>query len=429
MKKIPSDDDLKNIMGSISIRNDVIDTRIAETLDSIRQGKQENRPYSSPLTRQENKNTKNRSIWKTTAFCVGSAAALFFIIFGIFAANPSLANNIPILGNIFTKVQNIYPFGRMPEEEVVVLYEDNTETEQTEKSTEEAAFLYSAKDNGLTITFTEYYASNQAFFVGVCIESEDAFPKFSNNSDYQFLLVSTTEQYSFDTTPASFHRDIEGRLEDDHTFIGVMRIDYDTINVDTSKYDKAYREAEEKGDDLSTVTAEIMDMYAEHFEIPETFDVTFEIDCIYGYSNEVINEETGNRYIVKGNWEFPSFQIKRSNTDVRTIQIDDVNEQGIGIEMIELSPVELTLHTIEPPDHLMFAVVLDKNGEKLDSSNINIYELAISNHDISTITVYICDYDEYMDITEYAFEDNEKFKNTLEEIALYKKVIQTEPKN
>ena len=67
---------------------------------------------------------------------------------------------------------------------------------------------------------------------------------------------------------------------------------------------------------------------------------------------------------------------------------------------------------------------MDKNGRKLASGSTNAYELATAGHDISTVTVYICEYDEYMDeIKAYALEDEETFRNILEEKALYKKVV------
>ncbi|MCM1124511.1 MAG: hypothetical protein NC416_18200, partial [Eubacterium sp.] len=99
-----------------------------------------------------------------------------------------------------------------------------------------------------------------------------------------------------------------------------------------------------------------------------------------------------------------------------------------GLDRIEISPVELTLHTIEPANRLTFAVVLDKDGKRLVSGSSNAYELAVGGHDISMVTVYICDYDEYMDeIKAYALEDDVIFQNVLEERALFQAEIHTQP--
>lgn len=330
----------------------------------------------------------------------------------------------------------------MPEDETRKLYEEGTELSQgvDDKSAESVAnnsgesaqddgFIYQDQDNGITITFTEYYASNQAIFFGICIESEEAFPAFAvmGDTDYQLIQANTKEQYSFRDTEVGGFRNIEGRLEDAHTFAGIMRVDYDSISIDDSRYEAACREAGEKGEELPAVTEETWDLYMDRYEMPEEFDVQIKIESLRGYCREEIDVENGNQYRVRGNWEFPSCRIEKSTADVQTIQVGEVNEQGIGLDTIEISPVELTLHTIEPANRLTFAVVLDKEGKQLASGSSNAYELATTGHDISTVTVYICDYGEYMDeIKAYALEDDEKFRNILEERALFKKVVDTQ---
>ena len=64
---------------------------------------------------------------------------------------------------------------------------------------------YQAQSQGITITFTEYYASNQAVFVGVRIENDEEFPEFATMGDgnYQLIQVSTQEEYSFRDTEIS----------------------------------------------------------------------------------------------------------------------------------------------------------------------------------------------------------------------------------
>ncbi|MDE6386187.1 MAG: DUF4179 domain-containing protein [Lachnospiraceae bacterium] len=424
MKNNYSDDGLRVIMSAASIRNEVIDTRIVETLNDIKKKK-------TKKSGQE-KRTHKRTVWRKIAYGLGTVAAVFLVSIGICVANPSMAENIPILGNVFAKVQDIFSFGRIPEDEMTRLYDNVTDTHQNVNDNpyvivdSDPNYLYKAQDAGIAVTITEYYASNQAVFFGVVIESEEEFPPFAVMGDtgYQLIQAFTRERYSFRDTEVGGVRNIEGRLEDAHTFAGIMRVDYDDINIDDSKYEAACREAEAKGEELPAVTEATWDLYYERLEVPEEFDAQIAIESLRGYCKEEIDAENGNQYRVRGNWEFQSFTIEKSGADVQTIQIDEVNEQGIGLEMIEISPVELTLHTVEPPDCLTFAVALDKDGRKLTSSSSNAYELAITGHDISTVTVYICDYDEYMDeIKMYALEDEEN--SMLEERALFKKAVDT----
>lgn len=441
MKNNYSDDYLRTIMSTASVRNKVIDTRIEETLADIK---------------QEKRTGKKRTVWKKIVYGLGTVAAVFFVSIFICAAAPSLAENIPILGNVFAKVQDVFPFGRMPENETTRLYDHDADahrdvidnpymivggdsdiemdavgesqqgTTMSDVPAEESDFLYRAQDSGITVTITEYYASNQAVFFGVCIESEEAFPEFAvmGDTEYQMIQAFTKEQYSFRDSEVGGVRSIEGRLEDAHTFAGIMRVDYDDINIDGRKYDAACREAEANGENPPEVTEETWDLYYERFVVPKEFETQIAIESLRGYCKEEVDAQNGNQYRVRGYWEFPSCKIEKSGSDVQTIDIHEVNERGIGLDKIEISPVELTLYTTEPADCLTFAVVLDKNGRKLASGSVNAYQLTTAGHDISTVTVYICEYNEYMDeIKAYALEDEEKFRNMLEEKALYKRVV------
>ncbi len=252
--------------------------------------------------------------------------------------------------------------------------------------------------------------------------------------DYQLIQVNTREEYSFRDTGISGFRDIEGRLEDAYTFVGVMRVDYDSINVDTRKYDAACDEAEQNGEELPEINAENKDYYLDYYEVPEEFEMQMQIACLRGYCPDIIEEEAGSKYtvvngtkfMVRGEWNYPAVKIHKSDRDVRTIQLDEVNEEGIGVEKIEVSPVELTLHIVEPADRSLYGVVLDKNGEMLITGSSNVYELTTAGRDISTVSIYICDYIEYMDeMKGYEVKDYEKFRSMLEEEALFKTQVTT----
>ena len=440
MKKTYSDEDLRDIL-SASIQNETVDGRIANTLGSIRRD----------VHRDSEKRRKSDTGWKKVIYSAGTVAAAIFIALCVCVANPSLAANIPVLENIFAKVQDVFRFGRLPEEETTKLYNEKmTDIQSEEKETvektvgtadsehEKGDYIYRDQSQGITITFTEYYASNQAIFFGVCIENDEKFPEFATmgDADYQLIQVNTREEYSFRDTEVGGFRDIEGRLEDAYTFVGVMRVAYDSINVDSSKYDAACDEAEKNGEDLPEINATNRDYYLDYYEVPKEFEMQMQITCLRGYCPDIIEEETGSKYtvvngtkfMVRGEWNYPAVQIQKSDRDVRTIQIEEVNEEGIGVEKIEISPVELTLHIVEPAERSLYGVVLDKNGEMLITGSSNANELTTAGRDISIVSVYVCDYIEYMDeIKGYELEDDEKFRSMLEERALFKtKVITTD---
>ena len=112
---------------------------------------------------------------------------------------------------------------------------------------------------------------------------------------------------------------------------------------------------------------------------------------------------------------------------MQVIEIGETNAAGFGLDRIEVSPVELTVYDIFPEDHLVMTVVLDKDGRKLACAGNNTNELAVSGYDISEITVYLYDYDEYMEIKGLALGENSTaFREILEKNALYEKKISIE---
>lgn len=430
MKKTYSDEDLRDIL-TVSIQNETVDGRIAKILERIRQDayrdsekRQKSDKEADAVERKKGKRN-GRTGWKKVIYGAGTIAAAIFIALCVCVANPSLAASIPVLENVFARVQDVFRFGRLPEEKTLG-------TAYSGK--EEDDYIYQDQSQGITITFTEYYASNQAVFFGVCIENDEKFPAFATmgDADYQLIQVNTREEYSFRDTGISGFRDIEGRLEDAYTFVGVMRVDYDSINVDTRKYDAACDEAEKKGEELPTIDAENEDYYLDYYEVPEEFEMQMQIACLRGYCPNTIEVETGSKYtvmngtkfMVRGEWNYPAVKIQKSGRDVRTIQLDEVNEKGIGVEKIEISPVELTLYIVEPADRSLYGVVLDKNGKMLINGSSNVYELTTAGRDISIVSVYICDYIEYMDEI-WGVEDDEKLQSMLEEKALFKTQVTT----
>lgn len=421
MRKYYSDEDIRDILGAGTAESEIIDNRIKEAFELIRSGS------VSPETASSKKSKVKRFAYGLT-----TAAAVFTAAFILCAANPVMAANIPVIGSIFERVQSLIPFGRIPEDETVFLTPETVEADISKVSdvsevsdaseVENVNSVFTASDNGLTLTLTEYYASNQAIFIGAKLESEEAFPKIVKDmgNDVQFIQLMTSEEYSFRSgDPVGEDRKLQGELADEHTFVGVIRIDYDSIRVDGRKYDEALKAAEEAGTALPEINSDTRDLYFDEYEIPDTFELKLGVEYFRIYSYDQ-GKET-----VRGEWSFSDIEVTQSTKDVRTIKVNEVNEEGIGLDAIEVSPVEITLYPVEPEEHLCFAVAVDRDGKKLGSSQ-NAYQLAIGEHDISEITVYVCDYDEYMnDIKGYAYGDEGMdFRDVLEERALYKKTVE-----
>lgn len=116
--------------------------------------------------------------------------------------------------------------------------------------------------------------------------------------------------------------------------------------------------------------------------------------------------------------------------DSQTIvkQISEDSTQTVGLKTVTRTPFEII---IEPLDAVeKYIVVLDANGNPLSSGNTGGSDtiLAIQDHDVSKINIFICDYYEYMDEIkdtlrkEYEMQ-NKTYQQLLEERALYHREI------
>lgn len=136
---------------------------------------------------------------------------------------------------------------------------------------------------------------------------------------------------------------------------------------------------------------------------------------------------------VDGPWEF-TFDVTRDDSQTIVKEINDVDENGLGLVSVTKTPFEVTIQDGQGADY--FTVALDADGNIMDNGKFGgmANTLAISDRDISKIDIYICDYDEYMDeLKGYYYSDDyeekkkeKTFKQLLDERALYHKEISFE---
>ena len=136
---------------------------------------------------------------------------------------------------------------------------------------------------------------------------------------------------------------------------------------------------------------------------------------------------THEQWFVEGNWEF-QIEVSPDDSRVQTVEINETNEQGIGLESVMVTPFEISVKELytgeaDPADY--YAALLDAEGKMIRMAEGNSEALPIYGHDISTVTVYICDYVEYMDELK-GQADQPGFQELLEEWAVYKKEVHFE---
>lgn len=406
------ENEMRMILGAKLEPSRIIDEKVEEAYRMIRSA-------------EVGQSGRKPSVIKKLIVGIGSAAAVFALMVTFCVMNPVLAGEIPVLGGVFSRIADLFSFGRLPEEDTVALFQGSTDTLAVQGGEHEAA-SYQQTSGDLTITLTEEYATNQAVFIGVHVKNAQEFPEMALFMDgTQMLSAETTEHYSFLQDAVQALRQIEGTFADAHTFEGILRIDYTDISADaipetfTMKLDIAKIvgdlaeplpvEGQKSGEELERMSDEEWEAYMK--TLPQEW---------YDYPNRYQN------WWQEGSWSY-DVTVTQKDSASRVIELNQTNEAGIGIRSIELSAVEMTLNPIEGDDTI--AVVLDADGTKIENGSSNVYELAVAGHDISKVYIYICDYDAYMnEIKGYNIPGNQlgrSFQEVLEERALFRTVVET----
>lgn len=394
---------------------------------------------------------KNKRKNKIIGVCTGlaAAAATFSVVCISF---PSFAGKLPLIGRIFSQVEEqvSYKGDFSALAETLVTEQETGE----EAGTEQADSSYVQSDNGITITISEAYCSSQALYLAMSIENEEAFPadfiKTKNMEGYQWdydtLLLEGIEKYDFKdpyTEEGDFFGEyIEGQFEDDHTFVGIYRLDLSHLSWWPTKKEMEEKGlTEEKGNIDSDTIKAVFPEAGSRIEVPETFHYSFQINGIIQevFETEEITAinaegetETFQDPVCKeyeGSWNF-ELDVKRDIERAEKVEINKTNDNGLGIASVERTPYEISAKEIFPEGddgYDYFTVICDAEGDLLDyqGSAADIYQTYGRNTD--TVYVYICDYVEYMDEIKgyYWSEDYQEkkktktFKQYLDEKALY----------
>lgn len=144
----------------------------------------------------------------------------------------------------------------------------------------------------------------------------------------------------------------------------------------------------------------------------------------FGHPNKYEN------WWVDGPWEF-TFDVTKDDSQTIVKEINDVDENGIGLVSVTKTPFELTVE--DGNNYDCFTVVLDADGDPMPYGNSggSANVMALQDRDVSRVDIYVCDYVEYMDeLKGYYWSDDyeekkktKTFKELLDERALYHREI------
>ena len=225
---------------------------------------------------------KFKAVYKT-ALGLTAAAAVFS---AVCITNPAFAENIPLVGNVFKQLGNSLGFygdyskyakqltdstedalsadadgsqeGSSNSQNVQVEDQNTTENHNADKTKDDQS--YSKTVDGTTVTLSEVYCNELAMYLSMAIHTEDKFPDTFITSDGKpniKLSEDSTVKYDYmDGKSNLFNAYLDGKMLDDNTYAGVLRIPVDDMTVDDAGWTKYYevRNAffKEKGIDVDS---------------------------------------------------------------------------------------------------------------------------------------------------------------------------------
>ena len=225
---------------------------------------------------------KFKAVYKT-ALGLTAAAAVFS---AVCITNPAFAENIPLVGNVFKQLGNSLGFygdyskyakqltastedalsadadgsqeGSSNSQNAQAEDQNTTENDNSDKTKDDQS--YSKTVDGTTVTLSEVYCNELALYLSMTIHTEDKFPDTFIRSDGKpdiKLSENSTVKYDYmDGKSNLFNAYLDGKMLDDNTYAGVLRIPVEDMTVDDAGWTKFYevRNAffKEKGIDVDS---------------------------------------------------------------------------------------------------------------------------------------------------------------------------------
>lgn len=381
-----------------------------------------------------------------------AAAAVLVLCSTLCITHPALAEKIPVIGHVFEILGSSFGFSGDFEEYAVPFTESGSglESEQTPE------YSYSMTQNGMTVTLSEIYCNSSALYLSMVLETKDAFPatrSIPDSDNIELLILDCGFTFLNLDLNDTVQMKLDGRMIDDHTYAGVLRYDLpesiqladqETLAIDltfpTISGAKQDGQNPEMPSELWNTYEEAMaahglgtseEAYSAFTEEEKAIELQLFQEMQNAYAERYPQTRSWlNPYLkwwTEGPWTF-HLEVQMDDSQTIVKQISEDSTQTVGLKTVTRTPFEII---IEPLDAVeKYIVVLDANGDPLSSGNTGGSDtiLAIQDHDVSKIHIFICDYYEYMDEIkdtlrkEYEMQ-NKSYQQLLEERALYHREI------
>ena len=326
---------------------------------------------------------RQKNYRKSKKFAVKAAISiavclLLVMIWGI--QNPTVAAQIPLIGNIFKQLEKDVSFPGNYSEQAIEL-QSTYEVDNEKDDSDSIISPYCKESNNLTITLSEITYDSNSLYFAILVQNKVAFPEnvmsdnclYFNCSGSMNRIDGTKEYYSeeYGNLPAYI---MEGSFVDDKTFKGLIQFDWNNI-YEYSSCSLTFNAIKQM---LTTGKSEKGEL---------------------GNSDEFVEYMEYDWNIIEGEWSF-EIPIEDSMTDKREVFVNECNDRGFGIEKIVINDYELyavPIYSKEENEMDYVVSIWDANGIPLDSHGEDCERFSTNERDISSITVYILDYYDYMD--------------------------------
>ena len=411
----------------------------------------------------DGKQSSRRWRWRLQTFVSAAAAAAIFSMACI--ANPAFAAKIPLVGGVFETLGHSLGFsGDFGSYAVTLGGDSGAESMAEAAGGAQAAGRYSQTDQGMTITLSEQYCSEETLYVSLLMTTEEPFPASFQDQDGALPIELWGGSVSFSFNPETETQELfeylNGRMLDDHTYAGVLQLplrkelsessgssvlpDQFTVDLQISQIvgDLPRSQRPEVPEDLKAEYEQSMqdagldpsdEAYAsfteEEKDIEHDFFKTMMAKYYERYPDAAQLPNKYEQWWIDGSWSF-SFDVTVNRSDTEIKQIDTGGACDIGKIKLTRTPFEITLSCDRSKTLDYYLVLLDADGKPFDTGKYNgsVDTLLINGQDVSKVTLFVCDYNEYMDELKgyyYNGEDAEKtYAEYLGEHCIYSETVE-----
>lgn len=182
--------------------------------------------YTDTLSNLPDKETSYQTPKRHWMKYAASAAAVVLTGIGACWMNPALAARIPIIGNIFGQVQDSIPFSGEYDDRATILSTENPAVVAADES------VCRAESSGITLTASEIYCDGLSIFLTAEVEIEQG---GLNSIPGNVIYLDGSWNTDEDTSKKQLlNGNLEGMSMDDNTFIGVLKLDLDSAEIQSS---------------------------------------------------------------------------------------------------------------------------------------------------------------------------------------------------